>query len=71
MLAAEKSTRGGIEKAISQVTLGGLYFDRHRYDLAQPCYAEAVPQLPDNYPDPPACNAGQTCSTNLLFTLRT
>ena len=51
VLAAEKSTRGGIEKAISQVTLGGLYFDRHRYDLAQPCYAEAVPQLPDNYPD--------------------
>ena len=51
VLAAEKSTRNGIEKAISQVTLGGLYFDRHRYDLAQPCYAEAVPQLPDNYPD--------------------
>ena len=51
VLAAEKSTRSGIDKAISQVTLGGLYFDRHRYDLAQPCYAEAVPLLPDNYPD--------------------
>ncbi len=51
VLAAEKSTRGGIEKAISQITLGGLYFEQHRYDLAQPCYAEAVPQLPDNYPD--------------------
>lgn len=51
VLAAEKSTRGGIEKAISQVTLGGLYFGQARYDLAQPCYAEAVPQLPDNYPD--------------------
>lgn len=50
-LAAEKSTRGGIEKAFAQITLGGLYFDRHRYDLAQPCYAEAVPLLPDNYPD--------------------
>lgn len=51
VLAAEKSTRGGIEKAISQATLGGLYFGQARYDLAQPCYAEAVPQLPDNYPD--------------------
>ncbi|MCM1076300.1 MAG: tetratricopeptide repeat protein [Bacteroides sp.] len=51
ILAAEKSTRGGIEKAFAQITLGGLYFDRHRYDLAQPCYSEAVPLLPDNYPD--------------------
>lgn len=51
VLAAEKSTRNGVEKAFSQITLGGLYFDRHRYDLAQPCYAEAVPLLPDNYPD--------------------
>lgn len=51
VLAAEKSTRNGVEKAFSQITLGGLYFDRHRYDLAQPCYAEAVPLLPDSYPD--------------------
>ncbi|WP_304644509.1 tetratricopeptide repeat protein [uncultured Duncaniella sp.] len=51
ILAAEKSTRSGVEKAFSQITLGSLYFDRHRYDLAQPCYAEAVPLLPDDYPD--------------------
>lgn len=50
-LAAEKSTRNGIDKAISQATLAGLYYDRGEYDLAQPCYAEAVPQLPDTYPD--------------------
>ncbi len=49
-LAAEKSTRNGIDKAISQLQLGELYFDRHRYDLAQPCYAEAVPMLPESYP---------------------
>lgn len=49
-LAAEKSTRNGIDKAISQLQLGSLYFDRHRYDLAQPCYAEAVPLLPESYP---------------------
>lgn len=49
-LAAEKSTRNGIDKAISQVTLGALYFDRGEYDLAQPCYSEAVPLLPESYP---------------------
>jgi len=50
-LAAEKSTRNGIDKAICQVTLGGLYYDRHQYDMAQPCYAEAIPQLPESYPN--------------------
>ncbi len=51
ILAAEKSTRNGIEKAISQITLGELYFQLHKYDKAQPCYAEAVPVLPETYPD--------------------
>lgn len=51
VLAAEKSTRNGIDKAISQITLGNLYFARRQYELAQPCYAEAVPLLPDDYPD--------------------
>lgn len=50
-LAAEKSTRNGIDKAISQITLGNLYFALHRYDKAQPCYSEAVPLLPKDYPD--------------------
>ena len=50
-LAAEKSTRNGIEKAISQITLGSLYFDMHNYDDAQPCYAEAVPLLNEDYPN--------------------
>ncbi len=49
VLAAEKSTRSGIDKAISQITLGELYFARHQYELAQPCYAEAVPLLPKDY----------------------
>ncbi|MGN0219995.1 MAG: tetratricopeptide repeat protein [Muribaculaceae bacterium] len=51
VLAAEKSMRNGIDKAVSQVTLGGLYFDRHQYEKAQPCYAEAIPQLPETFPD--------------------
>jgi tetratricopeptide (TPR) repeat protein len=50
-LAAKNSTRNGIDKAISQITLGGLYYDLHQYEKAQPCYAEAVPQLPDTYPN--------------------
>ena len=51
ILANKKSTRNGREKAINQITLGGLYFDQFKYDLAQPCYSEAIPQLPDDYPD--------------------
>lgn len=50
-LAVEKSTRSGIEKALAQITLGQLYFARGNYALAQPCYSEAVPLLPDTYPD--------------------
>ena len=49
VLAAEESTRNGIEKAISQLTLGAIYFKQGRYDLAQPCYAEAVPIIGEEY----------------------
>lgn len=45
------STRNGIDKALAQVALGGLYYEQHRYDKAQPCYSEAIPQLPETYPD--------------------
>lgn len=50
-LAAEKSTRNGIDKAISQLTLGGIYFAQRKYDLAQPCYSEAIPLLSEAYPN--------------------
>lgn len=50
-LAVEKSTRSGIDKAMAQLTLGGLYYDRRLYTKAQPCYSEALPLIPDNYPD--------------------
>ena len=50
ILANKKSTRNGIDKAINQITLGGLYFDRFDYDKAQPCYSEGVAQLPEDYP---------------------
>ncbi len=48
--AIEKSTRNGIEKAIAQITLGKIYFERQQYEKAQPCYAEAIPLLPESYP---------------------
>ena len=51
VLAAQKSTRNGIDKAISQITLGGIYFTQHKYADAQPCYAEAVPLLSQDYPN--------------------
>lgn len=51
ILAAEKSTRSGIDKALAQLRLGTIYFDRRQYDLAQPRYSEAIPQLPKDYPD--------------------
>ncbi len=47
--AIEKSTRSGFDKALVQITLGQIYFDRHQYVLAQPCYSEAVPQLPETF----------------------
>ncbi len=50
-LAVEKSTRNGIDRALAQLALGNIYFTQGDYVKAQPCYAEAIPQLPDNYPD--------------------
>lgn len=49
-LAIEKSTRNGIDKALAQLALGNLYFLQGDYVKAQPCYSEAVPQLPETYP---------------------
>ena len=50
-LANEKSTRNGIDKAVNQIRLGELYFLRGNYEKAQPNYSEAVPQLPESFPD--------------------
>ncbi len=46
-----RSTRNGIEKAVCQVTLANLHFERHEYVDAQPCYSEALPLLKEDYPD--------------------
>lgn len=51
ILAVEKSSHNGIDKALAQLALGNIYFKEGDYVKAQPCYSEAVPLLPDNYPD--------------------
>lgn len=50
-LANEKSTRNGVDKAVNQVRLGELCFIRGNYEKAQPNYSEAVPLLPESFPD--------------------
>lgn len=50
-LADEKSTRNGIDKAINNITLGGLYYDQRKYDKAQPAYSGAMSFLPKDFPD--------------------
>ncbi|MDE6400150.1 MAG: tetratricopeptide repeat protein, partial [Muribaculaceae bacterium] len=49
--AIEKSTRGGIDKALAQLALGDIYFTERDYVKAQPCYSEAVPLLSEGFPD--------------------
>ena len=50
-LSIEKSTINTIAKGISQLTLGGIYFARRQYDDAQPCYAEGITQVNEDYPN--------------------
>lgn len=51
VLASEKSERKGIECAINDATLGQLYYEQGKYDMAQPPLSRAVPLLPETYPD--------------------
>lgn len=42
ILSAKKSTRNGIDKAVTLITTGDLYYLKRKYVLAQPCYDEAA-----------------------------
>jgi tetratricopeptide (TPR) repeat protein len=44
-LGVEKSERNGIDKALNQIMLGDIYFNRRKYLDAQPNYAGALGQL--------------------------
>lgn len=49
-LGVEKSTRGGVEKGILQLTLGNLCWDMGRYAEAQKAYADATGLLDKEHP---------------------
>lgn len=48
-LSIEKSTRNGIDKAKSLLSLGDIYYGKEEYCEAQPLYKEAVSILPLEY----------------------
>jgi tetratricopeptide (TPR) repeat protein len=45
-----RSTRGGYDKALSDVALGGIYFAKKEYTNAQPCYSSALNGLSKRHP---------------------
>ena len=49
--SVESSTRNGIDKAVTLVTLGDIYYETQKYILAQPCYDEAAKLFPVDYAD--------------------
>ena len=52
-IAIQESVRNGYDKAMAQISLGDIYFNRRDFIPAQPCYSEALPQLKKsdaNYP---------------------
>lgn len=46
LLAEEKSVRNGVEKALTQVALGDIYFERKDFLKAEPRYSQALGALP-------------------------
>ena len=49
--AVEKSERNGIDKALVALKLADLYYDKRKYNEAQPYYATASSLLPKDHPD--------------------
>jgi len=50
-LGNEKATRNGIEKGVLLLRLGGLYWEKEKYNDAQRCYGEAIGLLDKDRPD--------------------
>lgn len=50
-IGAEKSTRGGAEKATLLITMGDLYYNQREYVKAQPCYSEAAQLITKTHDD--------------------
>lgn len=51
LLAEKKSVRNGVEKALAQVALGDIYFDRKEFIKAEPRYSGALSTLPRSNKD--------------------
>lgn len=51
LLAVEKSSRQGVDKALAQLALANIFFTQRKYVEAQPYYSEALPLISENYPD--------------------
>lgn len=51
LLSVEKSTRNGVDKALTLVTMGDLYYNMQNYVKAQPCYDEASKIITVEHPD--------------------
>jgi tetratricopeptide (TPR) repeat protein len=51
VLAIEKSTRNGLDKAICQIRLGDIYFTQKDYVNAQPCFSGAMSGIRKEYKD--------------------
>lgn len=53
MSAIKESKQNGYDKTLAQIKLGGLYFDKRQYILAQPCYSGALASLKKTNPNYP------------------
>lgn len=51
VVAADTSSRRGIEMALTQIKLGDLYYQQQRYVKAQPSYSQASTVLPHTHAD--------------------
>ena len=49
--AVKESQNLQTDMALAQLALGNIFFAKKEYVKAQPHYAQAIPFLPDNYPD--------------------
>lgn len=54
--AVKASTRNGYDKALSQITLGDIYFAQQKYAKAQPNYSEALASLTKKHEAYPRVN---------------
>ncbi len=50
-LSVEKSKRNGIDKSVTLITLGDIFYNKRNYLLAQPCYDEAAKIITNEHKD--------------------